>query len=542
MHFLTVCLQVKQQLLAMIFQSNAKAHMDVIPGIHTHIRAGLLQFNNPTEFKGIDAIIHTESTALAVFNSTTPAKSSEDDPLQAASSFRTPSKSGTNSSLPIALAGSSSAIGPHMSPQFTQQLSAYAMRNSQVNDSNMPKIISDGPGKSAGLHFFLEDPAKIMSKFADQMDAEQGGAWHMAASIQASYLGQLVKLLEVLQVNYNNDLIVQLREQRINHSNVNSLHHNKQKDPALWEQMMRECDSSAAAGRRAVPFVLHSLYAAEEQSTDLFADSNQHIFGNSNRLLSCLSILEDESNDQQLVSDWTLFLVFVEETCSQIERMLEMVYKPGQDLQQAEDWIKANWQAAEAGLFLQYMHAVGVFLGLCLRTGCGAYLHFPHEQLFLQVLTNNSHDPHAAAFTCAAALVMRFGICAIYPEPCLDLMCEDELRSVLCDGSPASRVAFDLRMHAVYEAPLQAADYHMECFWMCVYDLPADHCRALVREIFPDALQGSRVSMLVPVAEGAEDIVVMQAEHSVMVPRLPSLQAMQTAVQQLVSRILRPRL
>lgn len=136
--------------------------------------------------------------------------------------------------------------------------------------------------------------------------------------------------------------------------------------------------------------------------------------------------------------------------------------------------MKTTWSPTQLSLLLQFMHRVGVFVGICFRTNTGCFLHLPHMHIFLSVLSHtrthghtHSHTQSVAVHTqypvtTTVALAMRFGICSVYPEPVLDMYTHAEMASMLCMGSMHTRLAHLMYKFAKYEDPLTAADYHIQ--------------------------------------------------------------------------------
>jgi hypothetical protein len=196
------------------------------------------------------------------------------------------------------------------------------------------------------------------------------------------------------------------------------------------------------------------------------------------------------------------------------------------------------------------MHAVGVFMGLCLRTGCGCFLPFP-SPIFLDILANERYPPqHLFPFTTTAALAIRFGICALYPEPALDLLSRSELYSCLSTGSVPTHLPYWMRCNAQYTSPLRSDAFLVQCFWMSVYELSTADCHSLLASIHQALLakhilahgqqqveEAGEEGWLCIALSGGQEIILDPKSHTIHLPSCSSCLVMQRALQRLLVSI-----
>mmetsp|Transcript_25751 Transcript_25751/g.43204 ORF Transcript_25751/g.43204 Transcript_25751/m.43204 type:complete len:367 (+) Transcript_25751:1825-2925(+) len=246
-----------------------------------------------------------------------------------------------------------------------------------------------------------------------------------------------------------------------------------------------------------------------------------------------------------MISEYALFCVFVEEACAQVQRFLYSLYDDdGNNNEYNNDESGTGGDAsttagqplssiftdmAELNIALQLFQSTGVLLGLALQSGVPINFPLPSNGCFYEILSNSSsrrdfrvmnvgsgnERQHSASssslpspsagwkedVTETIALAMRAGIVSIVPEAAFDLLSKQDLQRLFTSaaggggGGPAfgSSSEFDqprgpptagsIYRSATYESPLFADDPHILLFWMATYELSQAQLKAFLLKV-----------------------------------------------------------
>lgn len=378
-----------------------------------------------------------------------------------------------NSSNALALTAADSEVGfLGILSSSAPYLDAEQMLVLEVcEETNMSKYVYDAAISKGVSHQLLLD-----------------ARWNLVCGIQCSYVGQLINYLEQLaSLNANGSSLessaIGNKAVRIgkNVISAQSLHALQGGDAAAWENCLRNvadgvsllwsCDNLPAK-KRNVPFLIRALklgaYSSASPAEGSSAAADDSVAIVPSKLFQWIAMAERAPG---MVSEWSLFAVFVEEACSQVQRVVDGLFAKGSNscsrsTSQARGVLNATTallsDPALLNLTLQLFHStgkcprnviyieyffidvyfylikyteIGVLVGMALRAGAPVF--FPLPSVFYAILSNSPHvavgekkiaagtgsachnDVHLCAdVTLALALSLRNGIISTFPEVC----------------------------------------------------------------------------------------------------------------------------
>lgn len=362
---------------------------DMINSIHDRLRTGASLFDPTKENNSMSPATADVSRGYLQRSNT------------AASSSATPGGQNTTTATTPAPLESSPTFMSSIIASQTHSM-PYGFHFS-ASDTKIEIISAD----RRGIELYLEDSVLSLCRLLQQervlsqhLVSSPKSPWLFAIIFQASYLGQLVRTCEYVHQCFMHDLL-QSKDPKAN-TTFSSFHNSR--DPALWENLFRgdindfnltsrslSYSSSPILQVRQeqmynnwlriysfhdnlfVPFGLHYLSPSSISAHDsLFYSSSTayldcflyrslpqvyhilQVYNQTNRLSKCLSL-----SIECKVSDWSLWLVFVEDVSIQIQEFFQLVYPSHQSLLEIEETMQSFWQASHCALFLQSMHVIG---------------------------------------------------------------------------------------------------------------------------------------------------------------------------------------
>lgn len=166
-----------------------------------------------------------------------------------------------------------------------------------------------------------------------QNKVHEDETWNLFSRIQCTYAGQLMRYLELLKVRFGSAL----KAGDIPKNNNQTTHWSKSKDPSLWEHCFRmNCnnmlsvwngDENLTAKQKSIPIYIRGIQYMVEQSSAKAAKASEELRiqfmlqrpQDSRKSFDRLfAVLFQFERNRELVSEWNLFSVFLEEACGQV--------------------------------------------------------------------------------------------------------------------------------------------------------------------------------------------------------------------------------
>lgn len=389
-------------------------------------------------------------------------------------------------SLPIAQSGA-----PTLPVLLSEVSINYDILDGSARSAILAESVSSSSGLAQPLEIYIKDGQLLAASLMDTISSDdltfvyqKDMRWRLIAGLQCSLLGQMIHVLETTAT-----------KSRASVASPGPA------APHAWESCLRKaCCQGGLWADLVQPSKRSTVLLIRSLKTDLDSLSSSSYL---RKVLSIRSRIYDSDSagvTRDIISDWSLFELFLVEAISETQGLLDDVFVHHQLSYTMSAASKDTTAAGEVFLVLNTCHYIGVLLGIALRSGVSPMARLPLDawQIIAGEISSlgstgvSEKESSHADFVKAAALALRHGIITIYPEEVLELLSPGDLINKL-SGVSCCHVSL-LRNFATYDAGISANDDHVIYFWIALMSLSREQiCQFLCTMWSFDMATGSEL-------------------------------------------------
>ncbi len=377
--------------------------------------------------------------------------------------------------------------------------------------------------------------------------------WRLLIGIQASLIGQMYQYFETLSGSGTPSSIP---------GTSNPLGSND--GTSSWENILRAISYRAFDDRRnlvdrEIPFIIKC-------SDPIIYSPNIH--NQCNRedelfyLLQVAKELNEQVDDGIRISEWSIFSAFVTAAIDQANSFIFSIFYElytQEEIQSISNVHRHSLEvdrlsAGEINLILQFLHALGVLIGLCIRAGVLINLHLPEIIImkFGGIYESDYTDSKvfSVLFHRSAYLSIRQGITSIFPESAFVLLSQDSMLCLFRGACPCTTVDL-LQRCCILEGGLTDADTHIKHFFICLRELNPSDIEILLKllwakhnfigEIYyvqchelPAPFHIIPPTAMALLSPDEADIIIFSDRNSISIPRYSSISVMHRYIKKII--------
>lgn len=450
--------------------------------------------------------------------------------------------------------------------RLSQSSQSYSNRTTQSQNHS----VKDGSGYTLGLEIKREEIVltKILNlihsnSYENKFELPVSNTdptvlddrWRLLIGIQASLIGQMYQYFETLSGSGTPSSIPGTSNPLGNNDGTSS-----------WENILRAISYRALDDRRnladrEIPFVIKC------SDPIIYSPNIQNQYNREDELFYLLQVakeLNEQGDDGIRISEWSIFCAFVTAAIDQANLFILSIFY---ELYTAEEMLNISngvrhhsfevdrLSAGEINLILQYLHALGVLVGLCIRAGVLINLHLPEIIIrkFGCIYESDHTDSKvfSVLFYRSAYLSIRQGITSIFPESAFVLLSQYNMLCLFRGACPCTTVEL-LQRCCILEGGLTDADTHIKHFFICLRELNPSDIEILLKLLWAKHhfigeiyyVQGHELPApfhIIPptamalLSPDEADIIIFSDRNSISIPRYSSISVMDRYIKKIIN-------